>query len=234
MTSVPTGRCAGPLSQVIVVAAVVLLDLSVRLDRQRAGDDVVQERPVVADQEHRPLVLDQERLQQLERLDVQVVGRLVQNQQVRRLGEELGQQQAAAFAAGEVLDQAARAFRGEQEILEVADDVPGLAVDRDHVVVADVLLDGLFLVERRFQLVEVGDLEPGAEADRPGLRGSVSPSKSRIKVVLPAALGPMIPTLSPRRIVVVRSWITGSAAVAEAHSLGLDRPACPTARPPAS
>ena len=44
-------------------AAVVFIDLSVGLDRQHACDDVVQERSVVTDQEHRPLIPDQERLQ---------------------------------------------------------------------------------------------------------------------------------------------------------------------------
>ena len=35
--------------------------------------------------------------------------------------------------------------------------------------VADVLLDGLLLVERGLQLVEVGDLQVGPLADRPAL-----------------------------------------------------------------
>ena len=95
----------------------------------------------MADQKHCPLVCDQERLQKLERLDVEVVGWFVENEQVRRLGEELCQQQPAAFAAGEIFDQAARSIGGEEEILKVAEYVPVLPVDRNRVVFADVLLD---------------------------------------------------------------------------------------------
>ena len=78
----------------------------------------------MADEQDGPLVLDQQRLEQFERLDVEVVGRLVQDQHVRRLGEQLRQQQPAPLAAGEVLDQAPRALGGEEEVLEVAEDVP--------------------------------------------------------------------------------------------------------------
>ena len=163
----------------------------------------------MADQEDRPLVVDQQAFEQFQRLDVEVVGRLVEDQHVRRLGEQLGQQEPAPLAAGEELDQAPRPLGREEEVLQVAEDVPGLAVDRDRVVLADVLLDGLLLVERGLQLVEVGDLQVGAVADRPLARASSSPSRRRSRVVLPEPLGPMIPTLSPRMIVVVRSRITG-------------------------
>jgi hypothetical protein len=80
------------LAEVIVVAAVVLLDLPARVDRQGARHHVVEEGPVVADQQHGPLVVHQQAFQELQRLDVEVVGRLVEDQHVRRPGEELGQQ----------------------------------------------------------------------------------------------------------------------------------------------
>ena len=67
------------------------------------------------------------------------------------------------------LTRAARSLRSEQEILEIADDVTRLAVDRDRVVFADVLLNGLVLIQRRFQLVEVRDFQPSAVPDRPCL-----------------------------------------------------------------
>ena len=129
------GRGLGlALAEVVVVAAVVFLDPAVGLDDQGAGHDVVEEGPVVADQQDRPLILDQQAFEQLQRLDVEVVGRLVQDQHVRRPGEQLGQQEPAPLAAGEELDQAPRPLGREEEVLEVADDVPGLAVDRDRVV----------------------------------------------------------------------------------------------------
>ena len=77
----------------------------------------------MADQEQRAGVFLQRRLQQLERLDVEVVGRLVQHQQVRRPREQAREQQAVALAAREHRDRRLRALRRKQEVPEVADDV---------------------------------------------------------------------------------------------------------------
>ena len=49
-------------------------------------------------------------------------------------GEQLRQQEPAPLAAGEVLHQAPRSLGREEEILEIAQDVAVLAVDRDGVV----------------------------------------------------------------------------------------------------
>src|SRR3546814_3932392 len=51
---------------------------------------------------------------------------------VGRLREKPGQQQAVAFAARQAGNRRARAFGGEQEILQVADDVFLAAVDGDR------------------------------------------------------------------------------------------------------
>ncbi len=47
------------LSQVIVVAAFILLHSPVVFDHQRAGDDIVEKRSIVTDQQHGALILDQ-------------------------------------------------------------------------------------------------------------------------------------------------------------------------------
>ena len=56
----------------------------VAFEHQRAGDHVVEEVAIMAHQQQRALVLHQQRLEQLERLDVEVVGRLVEHQHVGR------------------------------------------------------------------------------------------------------------------------------------------------------
>ena len=62
-------------------------------------------------------------------------------------------------------------FRGEEEVLQVADDVAALAVDGEGVVpLPHVLLDGLLQVELFAQLVEVEHLPAGAEPDLSLLR----------------------------------------------------------------
>src|SRR3546814_15207066 len=68
------------------------------LQRQDRGDRTVEEIAVVADQDDGAVVVGQLLLQQVEGLDVEVVGRLVEDQQVVRLREQLGQQQAVSLA----------------------------------------------------------------------------------------------------------------------------------------
>jgi DNA-binding response OmpR family regulator len=55
----------------------------------------------VADQEERAVVVLQQLLEQVEGLDVEVVGRLVEHQHIGRPRKEPRQQQAVALAAGE-------------------------------------------------------------------------------------------------------------------------------------
>ena len=62
---------------------------------------VIQEVAVVRDGEHRSLVLVEELLEPQDGLSVQVVRRLVQKQQVRRLKQQAAECHAPAFAAGE-------------------------------------------------------------------------------------------------------------------------------------
>jgi hypothetical protein len=53
----------------------------------------------VADQKYRAFVVLQQVFQQLQRVDVQVVGRFIQHQHVGRARKQAGQQQAVALAA---------------------------------------------------------------------------------------------------------------------------------------
>ena len=77
----------------------------------------------MADEQQRARPLGQLRFEQLERLDVEVVGRLVEHQHVGRPREQPRQQQAVALAAGQRLHRRARALGREEEVLQVADDV---------------------------------------------------------------------------------------------------------------
>ena len=79
------GRLRGALAEIVVVASFILFHQAVVLDIQRAGDHVVQEGAVVADEQQGSLVVLQQRLEQLQGLDIQVVGRLVHDQLPRDL-----------------------------------------------------------------------------------------------------------------------------------------------------
>ena len=79
------GRLRPALAEIVVVASFILFHQAVVLDIQRAGDHVVQEGAVVADEQHGSLVVLQQRLEQLQGLDIQVIGRLVHDQLPRDL-----------------------------------------------------------------------------------------------------------------------------------------------------
>jgi hypothetical protein len=63
------------------------------------GNYVIQEHTVMRDKEYRALIITQQIFEQLLSVDVQVVGRFVQDQYIGRTGEEFCQQKAVAFAA---------------------------------------------------------------------------------------------------------------------------------------
>ena len=69
--------------------------------RSRACHDAVEEVAVVADEDDGAGIVAQHFLQHVERLEVEIVGRLVEHQQVRGLGQRARQHQPAALAARE-------------------------------------------------------------------------------------------------------------------------------------
>ena len=91
---------------------------------------VVQEVPVVGDRDDGAGVLGQVLLQPLHALRVEVVGRLVEQQQVGLLQQQLAQRDPAALTAGELGDVGVRR-RAAQRVhrqLQLGVDVPGVGV----------------------------------------------------------------------------------------------------------
>ena len=84
----------------------------------------------MADEQDRAGIVAEQFLQEIERLDVEIVGRLVEHQQVGRLRQRAREHQPPALAAGQFADRRARLFGREQEVPHVADDMAPLAVDR--------------------------------------------------------------------------------------------------------
>ena len=70
--------------QPIAVAAGMAADLPVVLEDERARDDRIEEIAIVAHDEQRAVVVGQPLLERFQRLDVEVVRRLVEHEQVRR------------------------------------------------------------------------------------------------------------------------------------------------------
>ncbi len=157
------------------IAARILAPAPAAFRGNVVGDHVVEEHPIVAYQQHCAGVVLQQVLQQFQRIYIQIVGRLVQHQQVRRLAEQARQQQAVAFAAGERLDRGAGALRGKEEIAEVGHHVPSRTVDFDVVRSrCNGLRHGGFFVQPGAELVVIGHAKAAAAADTARVRRDLS------------------------------------------------------------
>jgi hypothetical protein len=204
------------LLQVFAVVALVR-PAAAALDLEHPADDVVEEVPVVRDQDHGALVLLQMVLEPLDRVGVEVVRRLVEQEHVGVVQEQLAQRDAPALAARELLDVGVHRREAERRrgLLEVAVELPDLLVRHllgeplelvahlarlGELVVArldlEERLDGLAqvaedveLLVQRGLLLEVADREV---AD--GLRGAlellVDPRQDAQEGRFPRAVGP--------------------------------------------
>ena len=94
------GELFGALQLEVGVAAAVFVELAV-LDVDDAVHHGVEEVPVVGDQHQRALVALEPLLQPDDGVQIQVVGRFIQQQQIGATQQRLGQVQAHAPAAGE-------------------------------------------------------------------------------------------------------------------------------------
>ena len=123
----------------------------------------VEEIAVVGDDDQRAVESHQRLFENLLGLQVEVVGRLVEDQQVDRFEQQLDHRQARPLTAGEHLDELLAGLLAEHEgTQDVADTGPDVA----HGDVVDGLEDGDRLVEsRRLVLREVADPDVVADPD---------------------------------------------------------------------
>ena len=99
---------------------------SARID----GRHAVEQEAVVGDQHERAGELGEALLEHLERRDVEVVGRLVEDQQVGRLAHQPGDEDAGLLAARQVADRHVELLGPEQEALGPGGDVDRTAPPR--------------------------------------------------------------------------------------------------------
>ena len=109
------GKIGAALRQHVGVAAGIFGPAAVAFRRDHAAHQAVEEIAVVADQQHGAGIVAEHVLEHVERFQVEIVGRLVEHQQVRRLGERLRQHQAAALAAGQLAERRARLLGAKTE-----------------------------------------------------------------------------------------------------------------------
>ena len=121
----------------------------------------------MAHEQQRAAEFHEQILQQLQRLRIEIVRRLVEHEHVARFREESRKQQAVPLAARQRLDRGARPRRIEEKIFEVGNHVPRLAIDRHRrIAVRHRILHAQRLVELCAQLVEIDHLQPRALLDR--------------------------------------------------------------------
>ena len=114
--------------------------------------------------------VEQRLLERAQRVDVEVVGRLVEQQQVAAALQQLGEVHAVALAARERADLALLLRALEVEPRDVGARRDLALAQLDLVLPArDLLPDGLVGVERVAALIDVADLHGLAERQRPGV-----------------------------------------------------------------
>src|SRR5436190_3603707 len=86
---------------VVLVIALEPDDLAVPFEREHVRGDAIKEPSIVADDDGAAREGDERLLERSQRVDVEIVGRLVEQEQIRSALEQLREVDAIAFAAGE-------------------------------------------------------------------------------------------------------------------------------------
>ena len=93
-----------PIGLVVLIVAFEPHDAAVAFERQHVRRDAIEEPAVVADDDGAAGVVEQRLFERAQRVDVEVVGRLVEQQQVRSALQQLRQVNAVALTARQRAD----------------------------------------------------------------------------------------------------------------------------------
>ena len=156
---------------VVIVVTDAVGDPPVALEGKNAGADAVEEIAVVAHDEHDTGEGDERLLQHAQRVQVEVVRGLVEDEKVAALLEDARQQQPAALAAGKELHGQREPVIGEEEALEIgAQRELAVAPDDKLRAVTQLIQHGAILAQLQPRLVHVVELRKLAGLHR-ALRG---------------------------------------------------------------
>ena len=174
---------------------------------------------IVRDEDQRAAVLDQRVEQHFLRVEIEVVGRLVEQQGVRRPQQHARHREARALAAGQHPHALVDVVAGEQKNRRGCSEssAPSGAAIRTR-----ASAHGRRRIHpRRFVLGEAYASRRCGRACVPE-SGASSPESIRISVDLPTPLGPTSAMRSPRSMCRLRSLKIAISAVRLAHVLELD------------
>ena len=201
-----------------------------------AGADFLHQVLVVRDQEHRALVLLQRDVQRVDRLEIEVVGRLVEDEHVRLLQHDAAEQQPRGLAARQRLGRLQPFLAGEQHLAEQAVDV---LARRVRIELVQPLDRGHALAGSR-RCGPAGSSRstprgPSGSCRRRGRRATASTpgasaSSAFSSVVLPTPLRPTSTIFSPRLTIALKSSTTCRSPKRLGDALALDAPCVPDGR----
>jgi hypothetical protein len=150
--------------------------------------------PVVRDHDHRALIVLQSQRQRVAHVEIEMIGRLVQQQQIRSLPDQQSQRQPRFFAAGKGRDGLQRPVAGKAEAAEKI----------AQRLIAGPLIRCLQMAQGTPVRPQLLELVLGEVADGQSLSGSIrpasggnTPASSLIRVDLPAPLRPSRPSRLP-------------------------------------
>ena len=140
----------------------VLDDPAAAFQHEQTRDQVVEKGSIVAHHQQCAPELPDALLQHLERLEVEIVRRLVEQEKVGGAGEQPRQEKPVPLAAGQRPHRIPGPARGEQEVAQVPEDVNRLPAHRQVISAVEHRIgDGRVLGEPFAFLVEIGDLKAG-------------------------------------------------------------------------
>src|SRR6478609_6014171 len=160
---------AEPAHLVLLVVLEVALepfDMAVAFEGQDVGRDAVEEPAIMADDDGAAGEILQSLFERAQRVDVEVVGRFVEQQHVGTGLQHLGEMDAVAFTARERADLLLLIGALEVERRAIAARVDFLLAEQDQLVAAgDLLPHVLATVERVARLVDIAEMHGLADRD---------------------------------------------------------------------
>ena len=146
------------------------MDVAVPFEGDDVGGEAIEEPPIVGDDHDRACEARDPLLEGTERIDVEVVGRFVEEEEVGATPEKLREMDAIAFAAGERPDLLLLVRPLEVELGDVAPRIDRPLAELNRVMPAgDLLEHRLGGIEGIAALVDVADVDGGPDAEDAGI-----------------------------------------------------------------
>ena len=162
-----------PRLLVIREVAFVPHDHALAFKRKNVRGDTVEEPAVMAHHHHAARKIEDRLFERLQGLDVEIVGRFVEQQHVAAALKELGKVHAVALAARNFAHQALLVGTRKVELAHIRAGIHGGLAEHDRIGPAGDLLENRFcLVKRVARLVDIAELDGFAYDQRTRRRPS--------------------------------------------------------------